>query len=254
NYDAFGNAQRIVDANGVATDLTYDHLGRALTTTVMGVSGCDTSADPLCATNLTTSRTYSPSTGPLTSQVDAAGNATTYEYDARGRLATLSRGPSAFDPKERIAYTYDTATGHKSLDQYLAMENGSWIEKKRESFTYDALSRLTAQTHADSTSLAYTYGEDGSIATVRDENHSTPNTTYNYDPARRLSAMHQTLSSASGGSIATSYAYDIAGNLTSVTDPNGNVTTYVYDDFGRLLTQSSPVTGTTTYEYDPAGN
>src|SRR6185369_13662638 len=56
NYDAFGNAQRIVDPNGVATVLTFDHLGRALTTTVMGVSGCDTSADPLCATNLTTSR------------------------------------------------------------------------------------------------------------------------------------------------------------------------------------------------------
>jgi len=54
--------------------------------------------------------------------------------------------------------------------------------------------------------------------------------------------------------ITTSYTYDIAGNLTRVTDPNGNQTSYVYDDFGRMLSQTSPVTGTTTYSYDKAGN
>jgi RHS repeat-associated protein len=64
----------------------------------------------------------------------------------------------------------------------------------------------------------------------------------------------QTLSSASGGQIATAYAYDILGNLTSVTDPNGNVTSYIYDDFGRMIRQTSPVTGVTNYAYDAAGN
>ncbi|HEV2721302.1 MAG TPA: RHS repeat-associated core domain-containing protein, partial [Thermoanaerobaculia bacterium] len=75
-----------------------------------------------------------------------------------------------------------------------------------------------------------------------------------YDPLNRLASVRQTLSTAPGGSILTSYGYDIAGNLTSVVDPNGNTTTYAFDDFGRMRVQASPVTGTTSYAYDAAGN
>lgn len=254
NYDVFGNAQRIVDANGVATEFTFDHLGRSLTSTIKAVPGCSTADDPLCATDLMASRVYTPASGPLTSESDPNGNATAYEYDSRGRLATLSRGPSVSDLRERIAYTYDPATGRKSLEQYLGRESNSWVEKRRESFGYDTLSQLVTQTHADSSSIGYTYDPGGSVATVRDEIHATPNTTYVFDPAQRLTVIKQTLSTAPQGYITTSYGYDLAGNLISVTDPNGNVTAYAYDDFGRMLSQTSPVTGVTSYEYDPAGN
>jgi len=251
NYDVFGNAGRVVDANGVATESMYDALGRVVTTTLKGVAGCDTVADALCGTDLVTTRTYTPATGPLTSQVDANGNVTTYEYDSRERLTALSRGASANALKERIEYTYDAASGHKNLERYLGMENGSWVEKRRESFTYDALGQLTAQTHADATSIGYTYDVSGSVASTRDENHTTSNTRNVYDPARRLSSVHQTLGTAE---ITTAYAYDVAGNLVSVTDPNGNITSYAHDDLGRMVSQASPVTGTTTYSYDAAGN
>jgi len=255
NYDAFGNAQRVIDPNGVVNELSFDHLGRSLTKTTKAVSGCDTAADPLCATDLVTSRAYTPATGPLTLNTDAIGNVTSYEYDLRGRVATVSRGPSASDLRERIAYTYDSATGRKSMEQYLGRESGAWVEKRRESFAYDALAQLITQTHADSTSVGYTYDVAGGVASVRDENHtSAPNTTYKYDPLRRLSSVTQTLSSAAGGAITTSYSYDNSGNLIAVTDPNGNTTSYVYDDFGAMVSQNSPVTGFTQYEYDFAGN
>jgi len=52
----------------------------------------------------------------------------------------------------------------------------------------------------------------------------------------------------------TSYAYDAQGNLTSVTDPNGNITSYSYDSFDNLIQQNSPDTGITSYTYDDAGN
>jgi YD repeat-containing protein len=250
NYDVFGNAGRVVDPNGVATETTYDALGRVLTTTLKGVSGCSTTADALCATDLTNSRTYSPATGPLTSQTDANGNVTTYEYDPRGRMTALSRGPSASLLKERMDYTYDPGSGKKSLERYLAMENGSWAEKRRESFSYDNLTQLTAQTHADNSSTAYTYDDAGDVTSVRDENHSTANTSYSYDPARRLTSVQQMLGNAS---VTTAYAYDIAGNLASVTDPNGSLTSYTYDDFGEMSSQTSPVTGATTYAYGTAG-
>ena len=54
--------------------------------------------------------------------------------------------------------------------------------------------------------------------------------------------------------VETLYSYDSAGHLTSVTDPNGNVTTYVVDDFGQTISTTSPVTGTTTATFDLAGN
>ena len=251
NYDVFGNAQRVVDPNGVATESTSDGLGRLLTSTLKGVSGCNTTSDPLCASDLVTSRTYASTSGPLASQTDANGNVTTYEYDTRGRIVALSRGPSSSSLKERIEYTYDPATAQKSMERYLAMEGGSWVEKRRESFSYDTLSQLIAQTHADNASAGYAYDDLGSVIAVRDENHTSANTTYGYDAARRLSSVKQTLGA---GQITTAYTYDVAGNLASVTDPNGNVTTYVYDDFGRMLSQMSPVTGLTKYSYDAAGD
>jgi YD repeat-containing protein len=233
--------------------VTTDALGRVIASTIKGVAGCNTAADPLCATDLTTTRTYSPATGPLATEQRSSGGITSYTYDGRGRVETISRGPSANDLRERLEYAYDPLTGKKSSERMLARENDTWVEKRRESFAYDTRARLQTVTHADNTTVAYTYEPDGQIATVRDEKHSTANTTYTYDPAGRLASVKQTLAGAAGGAVTTSYAYDLHGNLTSVTDPNGNVTSYTFDDFGQMTTQASPVTGTTTYEYDTAG-
>src|SRR6185369_4332849 len=121
----------------------------------------------------------------------------------------------------------------------------------RETFHYDSEARLSDVTHPDQTSIAYSYNIAGNMTGVRDENHTTPNTLYLYDPAGSLSTVTQTLGAAT---ISTTYLYDKRGNLSAVNDPNGNQTSYIYDDFGRLLSQTSAVTGTTTYVYDLAGN
>ncbi len=250
-YDIFGNATRIVDPNGVAIEAAHDALGRVTTTTLRGVSGCDTTLDPLCATDITHSRVYDGA-GPLESET-RDGSVTAYTYDDRGRVQTISRGPSANDLRERIEYVYDPATGKKNEERVLAFENGSWAEKKRQSYAYNTAEQLETITHADGTSVEYTYGPGSQLLTVRDENHAEPNTAYKYDVGGRLEEALQTLATASGGSIKTRYAYDLDGNLTSVTDPNGNATTYRYDDFGQMLEQVSRVTGVTRYTYDAGG-
>ncbi|HEX6641193.1 MAG TPA: RHS repeat-associated core domain-containing protein, partial [Thermoanaerobaculia bacterium] len=254
DYDVFGNVLRIVDPNGVATEMTYDTLGRPLTTTTKAIAGCNTSVDPLCATDLIATQTYSASSGPLLRQEHPGGGVISYTYDSRGRVQTISRGPAAGDLRERIETTYDALTGKKSLERTLAYDGSAWVEKTSEAFAYDAESRLQTVVHADGASVHYTYDAEDRVATIRDENHAAPNTAYAYDPAGRLATVTQTLAGAPDGVIATHYAYDIAGNLVTVTDPNGNVTSYVYDDFGQMLAQQSPVTGTTTYAYDGAGN
>jgi len=52
----------------------------------------------------------------------------------------------------------------------------------------------------------------------------------------------------------TSYIYDKRGNLTSVTDANGNTTTYEYDTQNRQTKTISPDSGTTTNTFDLNGN
>ena len=253
-YDVFGNATRLVDPNNVATETTYDALGRVLTSTVKGISGCNTAQDALCAVDVTTIRAYSPPAGPLQSEQRPGGGVTLYVYDARGRVRTTSRGSSATDLREQIESSYDPATGMKSLERILAFESGAWVEKKRDSFTYDDRRQLRTVTHADSSTVNYTYDAAGRVASVRDENHAGANTLYGYDPAGRLATVQRALAEAPNGVVTTRQGYDNDGELVSVIDPNGNETRYVYDDYRRLLAQHSPVSGTTQYGYDEAGN
>ncbi len=253
-YDVFGNATRVVDPNGVAMEMTFDTLGRTVTSTTKGVPGCNTAEDPLCATDLTSTRTYATAAGPLRLEQRPGGGVTAYAYDGRGRVETVSRGPAENDLRERIETSYDPLTGKKNLERMLADEAGTWVEKQRQSFAYDSHARLQTVTHADGAAIHYTYDPEDRVASIRAENHAAPNTLYSYDPAGRLAAVQQTLAGKWGDVITTSYAYDTDGNLIAVTDPNGNVTSYLYDDFGQMTSQESPVTGTTAYAYDEAGN
>jgi RHS repeat-associated protein len=253
NYDVFGHATRVVDANGVATETTYDALGRLRTSTLKGVAGCDTAADPLCGTDLTSTNTFVPPSGPLTTSVRPSGVLSVYSYDNRGRVASLARGATAVSLSERIEYDYNPANDLKSQERYVDVAAGNAV-RRRESYSYDASNRLALLTHDDTTTVGYSYDGSGHLITVKDERHVSPNTTNSYDAAGRLLKVTQVLSAAVGGTISTQYGYDINDNLTSVTDPNGNITTYLYDDFGRMLKQVSPVTGTSTYAYDAAGN
>ena len=249
DYDAFGNARRVVDANGVVEQRTFDALGRLTTSTIKAVPGCDAQADPLCGTDVTRTWTFA-NAGPLRSEQRPGGGVTVYDYDSRGRVSKVSRGPSTTDLRERLEFTYDPLTGQKSAERWLSFDNGAWTERKKELHFYDLFEQLERSEHADASSRHYAYDAGGRLLTVRDENHASPNTRYEYDAAGRLVAVAQTLS---GNEIVTRYGYDGHGNLTSVRDPNGNVTTYLYDDFGQLLRQVSPVTGTTRYTYGVVG-
>ncbi len=52
----------------------------------------------------------------------------------------------------------------------------------------------------------------------------------------------------------TTYAYDAAGNLTTLTDADRNVTTMAYDALGRETAMTDPLGHTATMAYDAVGN
>ncbi|MFD9946270.1 RHS repeat-associated core domain-containing protein [Nonomuraea sp. NPDC059023] len=51
----------------------------------------------------------------------------------------------------------------------------------------------------------------------------------------------------------TGYGYDLAGNLTKMTDAKGNVRTFTFDWQDRRTAATDPDAGTSSYGYDPAG-
>jgi RHS repeat-associated protein len=78
-------------------------------------------------------------------------------------------------------------------------------------------------------------------------------TTYNYDNlSRLLSVLHQSGSTTLDGA---SYTYDPAGNRTSKTDMQANVTSnYTYDAIYQLLQVTQGTSTTESYSYDLVGN
>ena len=57
-----------------------------------------------------------------------------------------------------------------------------------------------------------------------------------------------------GATYTTTYGYDVAGNLTLVTDALGNTTSLSYDLLGRKTAMNDPDMGYWTYAYDGSGN
>src|SRR5262249_45837449 len=57
-----------------------------------------------------------------------------------------------------------------------------------------------------------------------------------------------------GTAETTRYGYNLTDELTTVTDPAGNVTRYTYDLAGNRTKVEDPDTGTTTSTYNPAGD
>ncbi|HEX3529965.1 MAG TPA: carboxypeptidase regulatory-like domain-containing protein, partial [Thermoanaerobaculia bacterium] len=254
-YDLFGTARQVTDANGVVSTRTTDARGRTMTSTAKAVVG-----DPNEAAGYVTTHTWD-GRDRLARTVLPRGNASTYGYeDGTNRLTDTVRLDASGNQAERRHLTLNDIGGTaREEDQSCdlpAAACAAWTTKRSESFTYDVHNRLAQILHPvpAGSKLTNTYDADGLLAAVQDEEHAAPNTRYTYDALHRVKTVRQTLAGAPGGAAVTGYDYDVRDNLAAVTDPNGNRTTYLYDDFHRLARQQSPVTGVTTYRYDPAGD
>ncbi|MDP3940039.1 MAG: MopE-related protein, partial [Deltaproteobacteria bacterium] len=250
NYnDYFLIPGRIIDPNGVATDLSYDAFGRVTSVTVPGFPGKKTEYvyDGL---------------GRVDYVKLPRGNFIDYAYDDAGRLTDITRtsttppAPPALPPGERVHYTYDD---EGNLLKTEVFDAAGGLSRMRD-FVYDALNRLEQAQHpviaGANTSFEYDTDNnrtkvqvfDGAVTLQRQSRFA-------YDALSRLTEVFQaTETQPSLVEINTQYAYDRNDNLISVTDARGNTTGYAYDDLGRLLKVISPDTQVTRFEYDAAGN
>ncbi len=227
SYDAKGNILTKTDANGHVTSFVYDPLGRVKeqTDALLGVVKFE----------------YSPK-GQVTKVVDALGNATDYEYDTAGRvIKTVSPDTGT------TTYTYNSTGTLATITD---------AGNVTISYRYDALNRLTTIDFPTDVDIAYTYDDcsngKGRVCTMTDQAGTTE---YEYEKRGRIVKEKKTIL---GVTYTTSYSYDKAGTLKSITLPSGRQVTYTYDKVNRPAGVTTKLKNTTvlasSMAYDPASN
>ncbi|MEU3036536.1 DUF6531 domain-containing protein [Streptomyces griseoaurantiacus] len=281
-YDADGNLLSTTSPLGGKESWTYDDDGRQVTTVdprgnATGASpaqytttyGYDPAGNPTTVTDplggVTT--TAFDAVGNVTKQTDADKRATTYGYDKLDQLTKVT------DPDGAVTtYAYDTvgnltkrtdANAHATTYGYDAARRLTTVSDPLDrvtSYGYDAESHLVKKTTPRG-STNYAFDPRGLLTKI-DYSDTTPDVTFGYDNAGRMTARANSKISEDFGYDAVgnltktrgfAYTYDAAGQMLTRKYSDGNTTTYTYDDDGRTTTMAADGK-TTTYTWDPAGN
>ena len=235
SYNGFGLPGRVTDANGVATDFTYNAQGTLASSTQYVNGG-----------NRVTNYAYNHDR-QVTDSAYADGRVDRLRYNASGRLEYVGNALNEF---VHVAYDIPTITSTATSARNapglsgstpVAVGAGQFAATTR----LDSLGRPYVESGSNGQQVNYTYDNNGNLKTRVDAAGHT--TRYDYD------ALNRVITVTAPDNGVTRYGYNAEGRLVTVTDPRLLVTTYTYNGFGQLLTQASPDTGTTTYTYDSAG-
>ena len=182
----------------------------------------------------TVSRTYRLD-GTLATQAFPASITETLAYDAVKRPISIGLGSAgslsqAFDRAGRVISEGRTLTG-------ITGDAGTGSQ----SFFYDNLSRLGSSSGPSTTSRTYQYDLDGN-RTRRVQNSTTTDFTYD----RADTATNQTIA----GTTRT-FSYDQYGNLVQAPDTTSAYSSYNYDEANRLTSITPPTGGQVTFTVDP---
>jgi RHS repeat-associated protein len=279
SYDAMRRVVTTTGANGNTTSFEYDAAGRTTRTVFPDGTSASASYDRLGRrravsdqAGLTTSFEYDgPGTRRLTKVVDALGGETTFAYDEVG-----NRVGQADAEGKTTAWAYDDFGRVVRRELPLGMAetlaydaDGNLLARTDfngvvTNFEYDAEGRVVRRIYPDRSEVAYTYLPTGQIETVADDRGVT---SYGYeagvgveladdgvgiaDSVERVEYRLTSVTHPDGTTLG--YAYDLAGNRVSFTDPSG-ATTYAYDALNRLSAVTTPDGETTAYTYDAVGN
>lgn len=213
-YDANGNTDTVTDALDRVTNNDYDPLNR-LSRTLQDVGGI----------NAETKFQYDAQDN-LTQVTDPKGLNTTYTYNGLGDLTQLASPDTG-----TTVYTFDSAGNRATQTD---------ARGQTSTYSYDVLNRLTGIAYATSSlNVAYTYdatqaacqsGETFSTGRLTQLADASGSTQYCYD---RFGNLVRKVQTTNGIALTVRYAYTLAGQLSSVTYPDGAIASYVRDAQGR---------------------
>ncbi len=221
--------------------------------------------------------------GRLKQMTDPNGLRTSYTYDARGQVTTITQtptsGPAALtqysytpwgdvsqviDPDGVVLnYQYDAAhylrfivdaAGNYIHYQYDLKGNRTGEDvydaggnlKRTAGYAYDLRNHLSQINNAGN----ITQLVNDAVGNLTRETDANNNPTTQHTPDA-LNRLVQTIDRMGGQ---TGYGYDINDRPAQVTPPGKSATQYTYDDLGNLLKEVSPDRGTTNFTYDAVGN
>jgi YD repeat-containing protein len=116
-------------------------------------------------------------------------------------------------------------------------------------YSYDPLDRLTTKA-APAGTLSYSYDGASNLASISSNHAHGILVEFAYDELNRLSTVTD---NRLQGNQTTTYTYDPASNVATVTAPNGLQTTLNYDPMNRLTSLSTPISSY-TYTLGQTGN
>ncbi len=285
-YDASGNATQSVDplANTTSTgytsdlsrldwlrdarrnytDFTYDVRGNLNHLIYPDASaeayGYDSNGNLTSVTNRrgqTIAFTYN-TLGQMTRKTYPDGRTIDYTYDARGNLTSVVDSVQGAITMQYDARSFLTRIEYPGGRWFTFEHNNAGQRTKRTghdgyvlNYQYDAAGRLLRLTDGSSAEIVeYTYDSVGRL--IREDKGNGTYSTYAYDTAGQLTSL---INYAPDNSIQSrfDYTYDANGNRTSMTTLAGT-TAYTYDAIGQLTGVTYPSGRQVTYAYDAVGN
>lgn len=251
-YDASGNVLTESDHLGNQTVKTYDSNGNLATsrdrrsnTTTFAYNNRDLLSSvsrtaPVNGSNATVTESIGyDGMGRIASQQNGRGNTSHRSYNSRGLLSHVVNG----EGEEILSLTYNP-------DGTIATQTtGSGSTKSTLTFGYDSSGRRTSVTDSLGNQEILTYNNDNQVMSERDARGNL--TSYTYDSAARLATV---TTPTSAGSATASAFYDAIGRLTEVRDPRGYSTTYSFDDPNRRVTERDHSNRAWVRAFDPEGN
>ncbi len=176
---------------------------------------------------------------------------TDYQFDALNNLKQVDQwgGPNGSSGDRRRIFSYDslsrllsafnpeTGTVGYSYDANGNLNTKTDARNTTTTYSYDALNRMTGKL---ATGINYTYGYDsaGSNGIGRlwyTRINADESETYGYDAMGRMTSSAEWLPDNTNVASTMSVAYDLAGNVTSLTYPDGRVVTQGWDAGGHLV-------------------
>ena len=262
----FGVATKITDANNKVTELAYDDFGR-LTAVWLPTEAINMPTSGPASFEFNYASAARPAYAQSRTLQDAAASTylESWSYvDGFGRELQSQR-PSATAGERLVsstAYNNVGLTAYSAAPYALAGAAGSGYAPPAWSAlagvqapTYDALGRVVKhETRANGATLweSVTAYDGWTVSRYDANGHRTDHT---MDAFGNLVQVVEHNDTGSGPvTYTTSYAYDLTGNLTGVTDHHGNVSGMSYDLLGRKTAMSDPDMGSWHYQYDAVGN
>jgi RHS repeat-associated protein len=254
-YDPTGRILTITDARGI-TYLTneYDANGRVARQTpadggvwtfqYLGPAGAPTGVTVTDPRGNATTQRFSP-TGFTSETVDALGQVTQTERDARGQVVAIT------DPLGRVtSFTYDDVGNVLSITDPVGN-----VRRFEYEPVFNRLTKLISPAPdgppgAPGPVTTFEYDTQGNLIAITDpEQHLKPEEEW-LKTRIAYNEFGQPISTTDPLEHVTTFTYDAHGNLMTIKDPLGNTTRRTYDLVSRLIAQTDPRGRTTRFGYD----